>query len=720
MRNSHHGSRHYHCHHQELRQDKLIPELAGAIFMCNNDTRKECFSHRIFGLPACRERFVRQVTDKMFLFLFDTDDRKMYGVFKATSNGAMNIVPQAFTSTGTTYPAQVPFEIIRKCKPLTEPEFKPAILEKYFTKVKFNFDLNFDQVQRLLVLFEEKKVRGVPQSITNRWDLSSTTDSPLKRYYVHQQQDDMSNTNTLSQTIHRHVRNPNPSAEVAMHFMNSDMNSATPRNINLHHRIDTDVVRTQTQICHTGNANLCQSTYEPVQQQGRFRYCTGMGNCEVCTQKIVPDMAYNSSLLQQSRCGLQVNPDNQQVTLSAYNHPNLSSPQAAQLYDPDPPCTCFGFYGGSLLSDQVYNSRSQLEDVQRRKSVFLRLARNPQRTARETYPCQIGEYPAKNQPGHSRAARQPRPIYNKQVVQVQEPVHIDTAVEVDGIELGPTAPVSTLGPGERETQICIVNIKRRNRGSKLSIELKGDKKKRRLVTSQSMNTNTYTEAGSYLDVVDTMEEVIPAASVSNSTVGPDETQIPFVNFNRRNGGNKLSVEANKKDEKKRRLIRPSLVSTVSALDGDSMVITDTTMDVDARVDSKKNSQLVQGSICKSRENKVELVDTPLEGFQGNHKGGKVLQIANFSVGQPELPELGEKTDEKKSVSNPEPIDTEPIIEIKDEKNNLVADKLEMDPSWFCQKSKAVEDYIALESHDENSKETVECIEIADQDYIPVE
>lgn len=43
----------------------------------------------------------------MFLFLFDTDDRKMYGVFGATSNGGMNIVPEAFSSSGNTYPAQV-------------------------------------------------------------------------------------------------------------------------------------------------------------------------------------------------------------------------------------------------------------------------------------------------------------------------------------------------------------------------------------------------------------------------------------------------------------------------------------------------------------------------------------------------------------------------------------------------------------------------------------
>lgn len=190
----------------------------------------------------------------------------------------------------------------------------------------------------------------------------------------------MSNTNTLSQMMQKHVRNPNPNTEAAVLFMNSDVNLVTPRNINLGEQIDANVVRTKTRICHTGNVNLCQYTDDPAQQgvprssslhlaqqQAQFGYCTSTGNCVVCTQKMVPDMASNLSLVQQTPCGLHVNHDNQQVCLLAYHHPNLFSSRAS-VYAADPPYsenikmtvdTCSNFYSGSRLRDQVYNSGSQ-------------------------------------------------------------------------------------------------------------------------------------------------------------------------------------------------------------------------------------------------------------------------------------------------------------------------------------------------------------------------
>jgi Development and cell death domain len=47
------------------------------------------------------------VKEGMYLFLFNTDDRNMCGVFKAASDGRMNIIPEAFSSSGSSYPAQV-------------------------------------------------------------------------------------------------------------------------------------------------------------------------------------------------------------------------------------------------------------------------------------------------------------------------------------------------------------------------------------------------------------------------------------------------------------------------------------------------------------------------------------------------------------------------------------------------------------------------------------
>jgi hypothetical protein len=538
----------------------------------------------------------------------------------------------------------------------------------------------------------------------------------------------------------------------------------------------------------------------------------------------------------------------------------------------------------------------------------LRLARKPQREAWEAEPCETGVYPTKNQPGHhmqklsrligNRAARRPRPVCHKQFGQDQEPLHIDglanadadavpdSAIAVDGIDVDSIASVSnsTLRPGE--TQISIVNFKRRKGVSDLSIELKGDKKKKRLVSRHPVNT--YTEADPDLDEADGMLED-PTAAVSNSTAEPSETQIPFVNFNRRIGVSKLSIEP-KGDEKKRRLIRPSLelddrssqvadyfgeplkkpslVGTESALDGESMVVNDI-MNGEAE-QSSKSLEISQGSVCKSEENhpEVELVDTRHEGFQGNCEEERVLlsaigtetergkldldmsvnaessalafgqcrddsseillfiesvnnklkkhfeesrgrsdtylgrvpekskfetrpdpQIsgsekadtsklnkasAKFSDCHPGLLLCGEKT----SVSNLDPMDSEPIFEIDDnsglegepdnskmsmslhnKKSNLVEEciapepkardlktspvsckdnsnpvekditlkpevgKLEMGLSsscGSCENSKLVEDYIPLESHDENIKETVEYREITHWDYITLE
>jgi hypothetical protein len=176
----------------------------------------------------------------------------------------------------------------------------------------------------------------------------------------------MSCTNTLSRTIQRQVR-PYPKAEAATHFMNSDLNLMSPRKNKSGQKIDVNVVRTQTGICYSGNGGSCQYQNDPTQQgvcsssshhlaqqQEQRGYCIGMGNCLVCSQNMVPDIVYNSSLLQKTPCGLHVKPDNQQVNLLAYNHHNLVSENVKMMVD-----TCSNFYGGSQLQDQVYNNGSQ-------------------------------------------------------------------------------------------------------------------------------------------------------------------------------------------------------------------------------------------------------------------------------------------------------------------------------------------------------------------------
>jgi hypothetical protein len=70
----------------------------GAIFLCNHLTKKECFEKKIFGLSPNYAEFVEKVKAGTTLFLFDIDQHKLHGVFEATSDGALDIIPHAFSA----------------------------------------------------------------------------------------------------------------------------------------------------------------------------------------------------------------------------------------------------------------------------------------------------------------------------------------------------------------------------------------------------------------------------------------------------------------------------------------------------------------------------------------------------------------------------------------------------------------------------------------------
>ncbi|GAV73511.1 Dev_Cell_Death domain-containing protein [Cephalotus follicularis] len=149
---------------------KIIPGSFpdfGVIFMSNGSTIKECLEKKLFGLPSSSTDFVRRVKAGMILFLFEYEERKLYGVFEAALDGETNIDPHAYkASGGRHFPAQVRITIIWNCDPLSEHEFHDAIKENYFASYKFNFGLSKDQVRKLLWLFQSRRVR-VPKFQSN-------------------------------------------------------------------------------------------------------------------------------------------------------------------------------------------------------------------------------------------------------------------------------------------------------------------------------------------------------------------------------------------------------------------------------------------------------------------------------------------------------------------------------------------------------------------------
>ena len=94
-------------HDLERNPSECDSTLTGAIFMSNRATKKECLKRGVFGLPQSQAKFVSELKAGMLLFLFEHEERKLYGVFEATSDGAMNIIPNAFRSSGMVFPAQV-------------------------------------------------------------------------------------------------------------------------------------------------------------------------------------------------------------------------------------------------------------------------------------------------------------------------------------------------------------------------------------------------------------------------------------------------------------------------------------------------------------------------------------------------------------------------------------------------------------------------------------
>ncbi|KAL9156448.1 hypothetical protein ABFS82_09G077500 [Erythranthe guttata] len=123
--------------------------LAGFIFMCNPNTKLECYRYRVFGLPSGKKEVVEEIKPGTKLFLFDFELKLLYGIYEATSTGKLNLEPTAFRGK---FPAQVKFKIFKECLPLPESSLRHVIQENYAGS-KFKQELTGKQVRKLISSF---------------------------------------------------------------------------------------------------------------------------------------------------------------------------------------------------------------------------------------------------------------------------------------------------------------------------------------------------------------------------------------------------------------------------------------------------------------------------------------------------------------------------------------------------------------------------------------
>jgi DNA modification methylase len=105
---------------------KLLPLSAKSfIFACTNSSQNECFERLLFGSNKVYGATAIRVRKGDFLFLWNLDSDLLYGVFRASTDAALNIVPEAW---GGNYPYQVKVEPLEKIYPLKDAKKLLTIL----------------------------------------------------------------------------------------------------------------------------------------------------------------------------------------------------------------------------------------------------------------------------------------------------------------------------------------------------------------------------------------------------------------------------------------------------------------------------------------------------------------------------------------------------------------------------------------------------------------
>ena len=130
---------------------QLLPlSVKGYVFACTNASQDECFKRLLFGSSKVYGAAAMRVKKGDFLFLWNLDSDLLYGVFKAVTDGQLNMIGEAWEGK---YPYQVKIDPLGKIVPLENAK-------KLFTvlNVDRSSPINKSTTMRILELFRPSNV----------------------------------------------------------------------------------------------------------------------------------------------------------------------------------------------------------------------------------------------------------------------------------------------------------------------------------------------------------------------------------------------------------------------------------------------------------------------------------------------------------------------------------------------------------------------------------
>ncbi|KAL2620746.1 hypothetical protein R1flu_000951 [Riccia fluitans] len=170
--------------------------LGGFIFVCNNETMDEDFERHLFGLPQRYHDSVKAIQPGLPLFLYNYTTRCLHGVFEASSDGGLNIEPDAWgenkdsrkngRQSVSRFPAQVRVRMREHRPPLEEERFRPVLY--HYDGPKFRLQLSQSEAQELLKLFGvsqgRKVIEDLPDDTGGEWERVKTKSKASRNYRV--------------------------------------------------------------------------------------------------------------------------------------------------------------------------------------------------------------------------------------------------------------------------------------------------------------------------------------------------------------------------------------------------------------------------------------------------------------------------------------------------------------------------------------------------------